>query len=144
MFRHRFLRRSLLAPGPPAGPNVLVHIAAISHGGHTLAPLLLKAQLFIEVDGLNVVSEHLQLHPDQHEPIVGQIQHRLHQRGTHALPLPVGVDKNAHVGRVAHPKLGPHLKPHHTDNRAVRGHSHKIVVVGPQRRDAVLVALDPL
>ena len=96
------------------------------------------------MDGPLVVGKDLQLHPHQHEPVVGQVQKGLQEGGSHPHVLVLCMDEEPHAAHVAHPGAGAHTETGGPDDGAVGQHRHEVVVVRAHGLEAVDVPLDPL
>src|SRR5215203_6825460 len=83
-----------------AGHRIGIHVFAAPEGEAVVSALDLEPELLIESDSSGVVDVHGEFDAREVEPVIRQVQGRLHQRGADAPALPVIAHSHADLSHV--------------------------------------------
>src|ERR671924_1135058 len=122
--------RRALQNSPHARHSVDVDVLAIAEGELLVRALDDEAELLVKLYRRLVVGEDGELEPRKVEPVVGDVDERLHERGADAFRLPLVVHGEADVPGVAAPRpFREEFKPGHGDDLAFDARDQRIPLV---------------
>src|SRR6185312_9134628 len=118
--------------------RVSVDLLAIAQGELLVRALDDEAELLVELYRGLIVGEDSELEPRKIEPVVGNLDQRLHERGADAFRLPLVVHREADMRGVAAPgRFREQIKPAHGDELAFDARDERIFVL-PHGLEALL------